>query len=468
VKERDMRFARRLLAIAMVVAFAPAARAVDLADVWRAAAQSDPEFAAARAAHAAGESRRAQAGALWRPSVMLEGGVARAANETATRGARFSAPGFGQTTGVDFDTSVTSGTSGRVALTVRQPLFNRERDVQASQLRLSAEAADSAWRDAQQALILRSADRYFDVALAAEQLRLIKRQEAAVDQALAEAKDRFRIGDRPVIDVHEASARAAALKAQRLVAENLLDVKRAALAQFSGLDVDGQSFALPAPRSGALDPGPLPGWLSETIEDNPAVRAAQARLRAAQEETRKTSAALSPTVDLVAQVGRDRLSGSGDFGSASNSANNRSIGVQIAVPLYTGGWRSAQQTEALALVDQARAELERTRQQVTLQTRSTWLDLAAGGSQTEALEAASVASQARLDATRVGREAGDRTTLDLLNAENDAAAAELSLLQARVRLFSERLRLAALAGRLDEGRLLQANAELHPAGRSGN
>ena len=85
-----------------------------------------------------------------------------------------------------------------------------------------------------------------------------------------------------------------------------------------------------------------------------------------------------------------------------------------------------------------------------------------GNSQVEALEAAR-ASQSRLDATHMGREAGDRTTMELLNAENDAAAAELALQQARVRLLTNRLRLAALTGRLDEARLMQINAALQPA-----
>lgn len=72
---------RFMIALAFTAAFAPSARALDLVEVWRAAARHDPEFSAARAAHAAGQARRTQAGTLWRPSVSLEGGVARASNE---------------------------------------------------------------------------------------------------------------------------------------------------------------------------------------------------------------------------------------------------------------------------------------------------------------------------------------------------------------------------------------------------
>jgi outer membrane protein len=136
------------------------------------------------------------------------------------------------------------------------------------------------------------------------------------------------------------------------------------------------------------------------------------------------------------------------------------IGVQLAVPLYTGGLRSARNSEAIALADEARAGRERVRQQVAQQIRGVWLDLAVGQSRVAALAAGLDASRARLDATRTGLQAGERTTLDLLNAENDAAAAELALLQAHVRLLTLPLRLAALGGELDDGTLQKANAQL--------
>ena len=92
--------------------------------------------------------------------------------------------------------------------------------------------------------------------------------------------------------------------------------------------------------------------------------------------------------------------------------------------------------------------------------------MTAGAGRINALSQALASSGSRLDATRLGRQVGDRTTLDLLNAENDAASAELTLLQARIELLMNRLRLAALAGRLDERWLQSVNASLQaPGGR---
>ena len=233
-----------------------------------------------------------------------------------------------------------------------------------------------------------------------------------------------------------------------------------ALCDLTGLRTVDAPLYLPASAPRSDDVGALADWLAQVYQRNPGLRVAEARLRAAEQEQRKTGTGLSPSLDLVAQIGRERLSGSGDFGSASNTSSNRSIGMQLAVPLYTGGWRSAQQAEARALVTKAQADLERARQQVALQARSAWLDLAVGSSQESALAAAAVASLARLDATRVGRRAGDRTTQELLDAENDAAAAEFALIRARVHLLTNRLRLSALGGQLDDTHLSRLDAVL--------
>jgi outer membrane protein len=163
---------------------------------------------------------------------------------------------------------------------------------------------------------------------------------------------------------------------------------------------------------------------------------------------------------LVVQFAHDRIDGSGAFGDAGGSRNDALIGVQLNVPLYTGGWRSSKEDEAQWLANKARVEAERSAQQASQQTRAAWLGLTAGAARANALAEALAATRLRLDATRLGHEIGDRTTLDLLNAENDAAAAELALLDARVSLLRNRLLLTALAGRLDESELAAINAGL--------
>lgn len=457
-----MQIVRRsaLLLSGLALVFAQQAVAVDLVQAWQAAQQNDPEFAAAQSAQLAGEARRKQADALWRPTVQLTAGAGRASNETTATGARFSAPGFGQSNGVAFDTSVTNGSSYSWAVSARQPLISRERKAQSRQLELAAESADYEWQHAQQNLMLRVAERYFDALLAAESLRVLRMQQAAVDRALTEAKDRFQLGDTKVTDMHEASARAEAIKAQLLAAEADLQVRQTALADMTGLPLAGLQLQRPEKEvlPGAMPP--LDRMLAKAREDNPLLRMQAAGIDVAKEEAAKYGALSSPTLDLVAQVGRERVSGSGDFGDASNRANNGMVGVQLTIPLFTGGYRSARHEETLRLTDKAQADANRVRQQIALQTRAAWLNLSVGAGRIAALTEAWKASQARLDATRIGSQVGDRTTQDLLNAENDAANAELALLQGRIALLLDRLRLAALAGELDEAQLRTVNASL--------
>jgi outer membrane protein len=453
------------LALLASLGSAVPAQAADLVEAWRAAQGADMEYAAARAARQAGESRREQGASLWRPSLQLSGGVGVANGETSVAGARFSAPGFGTVDGANFDTSINGGTATNWALQARQPLYNRERDAQKRQLELSAEAAELGWLAAEQALILRVAERYFDVALAAESLRLLQRQQQAVERSLAEARDRFKLGDAPVTDTHEAAARAQAIRAEVLAAQTQLTLKQAALNDITGWTGATVRMLAVADSHWSQE---LPGqeqWLAEAAGGNLQLRMLAAQVNVARQEATKYGMEAAPTVDLVASVGQNRLSGSGDFGSALTSSSNAAIGVQLNVPLYTGGWRSARQDEQLRLAEKASAEREHQARQVALQTRAAWLGLTVGASRVSALQEALVASRSRLDATRIGRQVGERTTLELLNAENDAAAAELALQQARVMVLLDRLRLASLAGKLDEMQLQAVNAALAPERR---
>lgn len=262
-----------------------------------------------------------------------------------------------------FATSVNSGVAGRVAVTLAQPLYNPLRRAQQSQIGLSVDVAEVQWLADRQALMLRTAERYFDLALAEAALRVQQRQLVAVQRASEEAQDRFKLGATPVTDTYEAQACLGSVRVQRMAADIDLRLKRQGLADSSGL----------------------------------------------------------PVADLQARQ-------------------------PLNLPLFDGGSRDARQLEAMRLAEQAAAEVDSTREQVAQQVRSAWLQLSVGTERVAALAQALHAGGARSDATALDREVGDRTTLDLLNAQSDGAAAQLAQAQGRVALVMERLRLAALAG----------------------
>ena len=452
--------APRLGFLALALSAATAANALDLLQAWERTRAHDPQMAVAQATRASSEAYSAQAAAVWRPHVLASAGAGVSTANTDTTGAQFAAPGFGSSNGASFATSVHQGTATRWSLSAKQPLYNPERNAQQAQLEQQAEVALMQADLAQQTLMLTTVQRYFDVALAERKLAVLQQQHQAITRAWTEAKDRYALGDAPITDTHEAAARARGLQAQVLATDNQLHMARIVLAEATGLAPEGLKVLRPAASAVIDAPQDLNSLLAQAQTRNLGLRLQQASLAVAQQEVRKHSLSASATLDAVAMAGRDRLSGNGDFGAASNTQNQQMIGLSLSVPLYTGGWREGKRQEALSAQDKVAAELESLRRQVGQQTRMAWLALQSGQAQVQALSEGLSASRSRLDATRLGRQVGDRTTQDLLNAENDAAGAELALLSARLQLLQNRLQLDALTGDLSTQSLQAVNARL--------
>lgn len=453
-----------LCAAALLACGVGPAQAADLRDAWLAARQQHPGMAAAAAERAAGDARRLQAERIWNPTVAAQASAGAMGSRTSAQGAAFSLPGSAPVAGVGFETSVHSGPGTRWGVEARMPLYSPERSAQERQLRLSADLSELQAASMQQQLMLQTAERYFAAILAEQQHALLVRQQQATDRALQEARDRFTAGDTPITDVREAEALALATAAQAEAASVDLQIARRALAQTTGWDPAAPqtlrppvAVGAPAETVGAASAlGPVTSWLDGAARENLQLRTQAQLVAVAAQEAAKATQGASTKVDLVGQAGAEHLSGAGRWGSASNAARQFMVGVQIQVPLYTGGQQDARAQELLRLQDKAQANLDGARLDVTQQVHATWLQLQAGVARAHALEAALKAAQARLDATQLGRQVGDRTTLELLRATNDALQAESQLLAHRARMAQARLQLLALAGQLDEAALQAA------------
>ncbi|WHZ10822.1 MAG: Type I secretion outer membrane protein, TolC precursor [Burkholderiaceae bacterium] len=444
------------LGLATLLAWPAVAPAQDLLTVWRAAREHDRTLAVARAEHAASQTKRDQADALWRPNVSLGLGAGVGASNVRMNGAQFSAPGMGTSSGVDFATSINSGLLARGSITVRQPLYNRGRDASRAQLELGADMGDTAWSAAQTDLALRTVQRYFELALAQEELRVADREQVAVARTTEEAHERFRLGESAVTDSHEADAALARVRAQVETARLQVELKRQKLADSTGLAAPSARLPMHSSAPGKT----LQAWLDDAEARNLQVQLARQAVAMAEQSLRGRRAANDVRVDLVAQASLDRIDGHGDFGAADNRNRNAMIGVQLTIPLYDGGMAGAQASEGARQLEKAQAELDAARERVGEQVRTAWLGWQSGQTRILALEDGLKASAARLDATRLGHKVGDRTLLDLLNAESDNARATLTLAEARVAQVQNRLQLAALTDQLAETTLVEVNAVL--------
>lgn len=449
-----------LLATAMLLAHSTAANALDLMQAWQSAVTNDKEYAVAQAGYGVMEPKQQQAQALWRPNVFLNGTVGGGYQDTRTNGAQFSTPAFGRSNDVNFNTSINAGLASRIALTATQPLYDPKRRAEQQQLLKSADLTELEWQAAKQSLMLKVAQQYFDVAVAQKALEVTRQQTASVQKIAVEMHDRFNIGTTPITDTHEADARLAAMQAMQLSAEMDLQNKRNLLADTTGLAAESLTALLPQNVSNEAKAAPLDGWISTGASGNYQVRMSEIAADVAAQEAKKHAFASTVKVDAIAQAARDELDGHGSYGASETRQTNAVVGLQVSVPLFTGGYRDAKEAEAMQLVTKAQAETERNRQQVVQHIRQTYLNLTTDESRLKALQQTLQANKLRLDATRLGRQVGDRTTLDVLNAENEVANAELNVVLAQVNLLMNQLQLEALSGKLDEKVLSSINMKL--------
>lgn len=443
-----------LIAALTFAGITSAANAADLMGAWQAALARDPEIAAARALHEQATFRQEQAKALWAPMVSAGGAVGIGGADSRTKGAE----AMGQSD-VTFKTNVNAGALTRASIGAQKAWINPEREAQSKQLELSAQIAKTQWQQAQQALIMRTAQRYFDVVGAEQTLTVLQRQQKAMQQAAAEISKRQSVGDASVMDVQEANARVSEIRAHVLTHENNLANKKVAYRQLTGQE----PTQLMSIASINLTPANLADantWVLRAKQQSPSLQMMGLQQAIQGQEAKRVKAGNAMTVDWVAQAQMDRLSGQGMYGSASNQTAQYMVGVQLNAPLSTGGMVESREREALKQVEKLRYDQEAVEQQVEQQVRDAWQSLSTAQARLQALSQSEQASKARLTSTRQAHRTGARTTNELLGAEHDAAQAELAVVQLRIQTAMEQLRLSAASGELGEAQLRQVNAWL--------
>ena len=450
-----IRLSRLVLGLALVWSGAAYADDLSLSEAIASAKLHDKEYLSASTLTDSVDALRAQASSLWRPQVVLSASAGKASNETKTAGAQFSAPSMGmfnQT--ADFNTSISNGTMTQWAVSAKHPLFNPARRAQSQQLKLGAQMSDLQRQGAEQALIVRTAERYFDAQLAQQKLQLLSAQLKSTQSSAEEAQYRFDIGNRPITEVYESQTQLAEIQAAHYGAQSDLQIKlqrlQDAIGHIPAALPNAVQLRQPLPK---LEP--LAVWQTKAQQNNIELQMQALAVRNAQAKAQEYALGASASVDLVGQIGRQKLSGDGDYGSAKNQQNNSMIGVQLTVPLYTGGYNSAKYQEAQAALKKAQIDLQRTQEQVAQNVNAAWLGAQTAQLQVSALSAALKASAARLDATKTGQEVGHRTVLDVLNAQNQNTQVRINLESAKQQYVMSRLRLGALVQALDEGMIRQ-------------
>jgi outer membrane protein len=435
--------------LATLLAASGGAQAADLLQTYRAAQANDPVIAAARATQQAGQEKLSQGRSLLMPSVNLT------ANTT-----------FNDLT-TQFNPSVppllTGGTdrynSNGYGVTLVQPLFREQNWAAYSESKLQAMQSDLQYKIAEQDLIVRVAQAYFDVLIAQDSVELVGAQMKAISEQREQAKRNFEVGSATITDTLEAQARYDQTGAQEIAAKNNLEVKRSALQQLinavpGDLDELGKDFKLEVPQ-----PAIIEKWVSEAEQSNLQLAIAQASAEIADKEVARNRGGNYPTVDIVANYSRNNANG-GSFGIGTDTTS-KSVGLQLNMPLFEGGAVNSKWREAEANRERARHELENARRNVEQQTRQAYLGVVSGVSQVQALKQALASSQSVLDASKLGQEVGVRTNLDVLNAQQQLFSTRRDLYQAQYNYLMSELRLKQAEGTLGLTDLEKVNQALH-------
>jgi outer membrane protein len=431
-----------LLTLLVISGVSLPASAENLLEIYRLAVTSDPALRAAEAARSANLEIKPQSRALLFPEIDLS------ANTTENRqdiNLPSDSPGF------------TRFKSSGYSINLVQPVFNygiyagvRQADARVAQ-------ANAEYDAAQQELMVRVADRYFNVLAAQDSLEFARAEKAAIQRQLEQSRSRFEVGLIPITDINEAQARFDLTTAQEIAADNLLANNREILREVTGqlhlsLAPLTRQTPLPAPQ-----PADIEQWVDTALQQNLQVTAARFSTQVARQQIDVQRAANYPTLDIVGSYSVSETGG-GRFGGSEIEGST--IGLELNAPLFRGGLNSSLTREAEFLHSQARELLEQQQRAVSRQTRVSYLGVLANISRVHALEQAVLSNQSAVDASQAGLEVGTRTSVDVLDAQRELFLAKSDYARARYDYILETLRLKQAAGTLSLTDLEQINSWL--------
>ena len=433
-----------LVAVACGWALAPApASALDLLQAYEAAQRYDAQLNSARLQLSAIRERLPQAQAALKANVSAGAGVTAGRFDTDATAAR------------SFD-NVNGG------INLSYPLYRPGSATLVDQTEITVRLAEVQLGLAEQDLATRVADAYFDVLSAQDAVEVADAQRRAITEQFESAKRNFEVGTATITDQQEAQARLDLNAAQLAAAGNDLAVRRAALAQLTGLDSAGlNTLKLDVPLPGA-QPNDIDSWTARARETSYAVQQSELSAAIARLEIDRARYAKRPVVDLVSQA--SLLKGKTASASALTSPVDRtstvSAGIQLSVPLYSGGGLDARERETVAALQQSESELENARRLSEQGARQAFLGLKSSAEQARALEAAVSSSRLALDSNLLGYQVGVRINVDVLNAQQQLFSALRDLARARYDVLLNSLRLRSTAGVLVPGDVAAINSLL--------
>ena len=320
----------------------------------------------------------------------------------------------------------------------------------------------------EQNLILQSSEVYFSVLRAQDNLAASRAEESAFKRQFDMASERFDVGLSDKTDVLQAQAAYDAARANRMVAERMVSDAFQAVITLTNMDLaalEGVKHSLPV-----LPPSPndATAWVNTATEQNLKLQAINYAVQAAQDSVKQRKSGHAPTVDAIAQYQKGDNDGLGFINNGMqvntryNKAEQSSIGLQLNIPLYTGGMTSSQVREGVYRLDQAEQMRESLRRSTVQDARNFHRAVNTDVEQVQALKQAIISSQSAVEATQIGYEVGTRNIVDVLDAQRVLYVAVRNYNNARYDYILNNLRLQQTAGTLSPDNLQALSQYLNP------
>ncbi len=421
-----------------------------LIEIYELALQSDPQISAAKYGRDAGLEKSEQGLSLLLPQANFSAGLKYARTETD--------PSNNPTkNGIDKNTS----DSRNFGLQLIQPLFNASSSTSYKQSKIVANQAELQYKTAEQDLILRVAQAYFDVLSAQENLAVNQAETRAFAESLARANLTFKVGTATKTDKLEAQARYDLARASELSAENLLAIAKQTLSSITGTTTEKLKSLMKNVKLDSINPTQMDEWVELALANNYQLKLSQASLDIAKKEMTKLKDDRLPTINFIALASNNKQYIS--FTDSDSTTNSLSIGLELSLPLYTGGLMSSRIREAEHLRSQQKELQTNSQRQVLLQTQQAYLTVINGFQQIDALKQALISSDSALQATKKGLEVGVRTNLDVLDSQQQYFSTERDYRIAKFNYLLQVLKLKAAAGILSAEDIQSLNALLENA-----
>lgn len=455
---------------ASLIVFSPLAalpaHSADLLQVYERALQNDPQIREADANRLASRESKPQALAAMLPQVNTTLDYTKNGSDSERVGSFPVSAGQVLQTPVNTETDTTNRSFD---VTLTQTLFNWDQWANLQRADAQVAQAEADYQAAQQDLIQRTAQRYFDVLAARDTVDSAQATLDAFTRQLEQADKRFEVGLIAITDVQETRA------AHDQAAASVIQAKRAlATAQELLRELTGEPFDSLAPPVDDLplktpEPQDAEEWVAKALDQNLRVISARLATDIAKQDVRVARAGHLPTLQLVAGYSDNDTDGDSDdnygaLGSTSRSADSTGssdyIGLQLRLPIYSGGGTSSRVRQRVYLHRAARERLERAARETERATRDAYLGVLSEISRVKALKQAVDSSQTALQATEAGFEVGTRTTVDVLDARRRLFEAQTNYLRSRYDYLLNVLQLQLATGTLNRDELAEINGML--------